>query len=404
MSCIVQKYGGLAVATPDQIKVVAQRIIDAYNANNDIVVVISARAGETNRLVDMVHSISHDQEGAAQDLLISAGIQISVGMLALAITSLGYKAKMYLAWQLPIAAQTKSAWAFNEQIDPQKIKQDLAKGAIVLVAGFQGIDTDGNISTLGRGGGDISAVALAHSIRAELCEVYSDVAGIFTADQAICSSARKIDMITHEELLELASQGDRGIQQRALEYAKQHSVIIHVRSVHTNEPGTMVVKEYTPMEGVVITGIMADRSEAKIAVMGVPDRPGTAARILTALADSDISVDMIVQNVGQDGLADLTFSIAKSDLDKACQITKLLADSLQAREVVEDRHISKVSLVGLGMKNHAGVAARMFTALAYNNINIQMISTSEIKISVAIDEKYTELAVRVLHESFELGE
>jgi aspartate kinase len=402
MPCVVQKYGGAAAVTPEQVKAIAQRIIDAYNANNDIAVVISARAGETSRLVDMVHSISHDQEGAAQDLLISAGIQISVGMLALAITSLGYKTKTYLSWQSPTPAKSTPGWTFNEQVDPQKITNDLAKGAIVIVAGFQGVDMDGNITTLGRGGGDISAVALAHAIRADLCEIYSDVAGIFTADQAICSKARKIEMITHEELLELASQGDRGIQQRALEYAKQHSVTIHVRSVHTDEPGTMVVKEYIPMEGVVITGIMADRSEAKIAVRGVPDRPGTAARILTALADNDISVDMIVQNVGQDGLADLTFSIAKTDIDRACQITKVLAEGMQAREVVEDRHISKVSIVGLGMKNHAGVAARMFTALAYNNINIQMISTSEIKISVAIDEKYTELAVRVLHEAFEI--
>jgi len=402
MPCVVQKYGGAAAVTPEQIKAIAQRIIDAYNANNDIAVVISARAGETSRLVDMVHSISHDQEGAAQDLLISAGIQISVGMLALAITSLGYKTKTYLSWQSPTPAKSTPGWTFNEQVDPQKITNDLAKGAIVIVAGFQGVDMDGNITTLGRGGGDISAVALAHAIRADLCEIYSDVAGIFTADQVICSKARKIEMITHEELLELASQGNRGIQQRALEYAKQHSVTIHVRSVHTDEPGTMVVKEYIPMEGVVITGIMADRSEAKIAVRGVPDRPGTAARILTALADSDISVDMIVQNVGQDGLADLTFSIAKTDIDRACQITKVLAEGMQAREVVEDRHISKVSIVGLGMKNHAGVAARMFTTLAYNNINIQMISTSEIKISVAIDEKYTELAVRVLHEAFEI--
>jgi aspartate kinase len=245
-------------------------------------------------------------------------------------------------------------------------------------------------------------VALAHALGAKQCELYSDVDGVFTADPVVCSDARKIDMISYDEMLELASQGARGVQIRAIEYAKKHNVTIHIRSSSSTASGTLVTREDTTMEGVVVTGIVYDKNEAKIAVLGIPDTPGTAARILTALADADISVDMIVQNVSQAGLADLTFSVSKSDLDKGNQITEEIAKELNAREVIADRNISKVSIVGLGMRNHAGVAARMFTALAYNNINIQMISTSEIKVSVAIDEKYTELAVRVLHETFKM--
>jgi aspartate kinase len=246
-------------------------------------------------------------------------------------------------------------------------------------------------------------VALAHALGAEQCELYSDVEGIFSADPAVCSDARKIKSISYDEMLELASQGARGVQIRAIEYAKKHDVTIHVRSSFTTASGTLVTREDTTMEGVVVTGIVYDKNEAKIAVLGVPDTPGTAAKILTALADADISVDMIVQNVSQAGLADLTFSVSKNDLDKASQITTKIANELHAREIVADRNISKVSIVGLGMRNHAGVAARMFTALAFNNINIQMISTSEIKVSVAIDEKYTELAVRVLHDTFKMA-
>ena len=404
MACVVQKYGGAAVAAPEEIRKVARRIIQSYNDGNDLVVVISARAGETNRLIELAHEMSPGQEGGAYDLLISAGEQVSVGLLALCITSLGYQVRPYLGWQVPIITDELHTRASIAHIDPDKLRRDLGRGAIVLVAGFQGIDRAGTITTLGRGGGDTSAVALAHALGAEVCELYSEVDGVFTADPAICNDARKIEKISYDEMLELASQGARGVQIRAIEYAKKHNVTIHVRSAFTDEPGTLVVKEHMPMEGVVVTGIVADKNEAKIAVLGVPDRPGTAAKILTGLADRDISVDMIVQNVGQDGLADITFSVSKTDLENAHQITAQIAAAVQAREVIADRHISKVSIVGLGMKNHAGVAARMFTALAYNNINIQMISTSEIKVSVAIDEKYTELAVRVLHEAFKVDQ
>jgi aspartate kinase len=309
-----------------------------------------------------------------------------------------------MGWQVPIITDSVHTGASIEHIEPEKIIADLKLGAIVVVAGFQGIDRGGYITTLGRGGGDTSAVALAHALGAEQCELYSDVEGIFSADPTVCSDARKIDMISYDEMLELASQGTRGVQIRAIEYAKKHNVTIHVRSSFSTASGTLVTGEDATMamEGVVVTGIVYDENEAKIAVLGVPDKPGMAARILTALADTDISVDMIVQNVSQDGLADLTFSVSKTDLDKAHQITTKIAEELHAREVIADRNISKVSIVGLGMKNHAGVAARMFSALAYNNINIQMISTSEIKVSVAIDEKYTKLAVRVLHEAFKV--
>ena len=402
MARVVQKYGGTAVSTPEQIKKVAQRVIDSYNDHNDVVVVISAKAGETNRLIEMAQEMCPGQEGREYDVLISAGEQVSVGLLALCIRCMGYKARTYLGWQVPIITDALHSRASIEYINPTRINSDLSLGAIVIVAGFQGIDGSGNITTLGRGGGDTSAVALAHALGAEQCELYSDVDGIFTADPTVCNDARKIERISYDEMLELASAGAPGVQIRAIEYAKKNNVTIHVRSSFSNQTGTLITREEIVMEGVVVTGIVYDKNEAKIAVLGVPDKPGTAARILTALADADISVDMIVQNVSHGGLADVTFTISKTDLDKAHQITEKIGQELQAREVVADRNISKVSIVGLGMKNHAGVAARMFSALAFNNINIQMISTSEIKVSVAIDEKYTELAVRVLHETFKV--
>jgi aspartate kinase len=403
MARVVQKYGGTSVATPEQIKKIARRVVDSYNDNNDVVVIISARAGETNRLIEMAEEMCSGQKGREYDLLISAGEQVSIGLLGLCITSMGYKVSTYLGWQVPIITDALHSRASIEYINPTKINTDLARGTIVIVAGFQGIDGNGSITTLGRGGGDTSAVALAHALTADQCELYSDVEGIFTADPTVCSNARKIEQISYDEMLELASEGARGVQIRAIEYAKKNNVTIHVRSGFTTETGTLITGEEIVMEGVVVTGIVYDKNEAKIAVLGVPDKPGTAARILTALADADISVDMIVQNVSQGGLADVTFSISKTDLDKAHQITNKIAEELQAREVIADRNISKVSIVGLGMKNHAGVAARMFSALAFNNINIQMISTSEIKVAVAIDEKYTELAVRVLHETFKVA-
>jgi len=400
MARIVQKYGGTAVTTPDQIKKIARRVIDSYNDSNDVIVVISARAGETNRLIEMAHEMCPGQEGPEYDLLISAGEQISVGLLGLCITSMGYKVRTYLGWQVPIITDSLHTRASIRYIVPTKIDTDLKLGAIVIVAGFQGVDDAGKITTLSRGGGDTSAVALAHATGAGYCELYTDWDGIFSADPAVCPDAHKIEAISYDEMLELASQGARGVQTQAIEYAKINNVIIHVRSSFSTELGTLITKEGTSMESVVVTGIVYDKNQAKIAVLGVPDKPGMAAKILTSLADADIPVDMIVQNVSQSDLADITFTVSKTDLGRAHGITSGIAEENNARDVIADENISKVSIVGLGMRNHAGIAARMFAVLAFNNINIQMISTSEIKVSVAIDEKYTELAVRVLHEEF----
>jgi aspartate kinase len=400
MALIVQKYGGTAVSTPEHIMTLARRVVDSYNSNNDLVVVISSKTGETNRLIEMARGMCPGQEGRDYDLLISAGEQVTVGLLGLCITSMGYKVRTYLGWQVPIITDSLHAKASIEYINPDKIKTDLKLGTIVVVAGFQGVDSDGNITTLGRGGGDTSAVALAHALGAEVCELYSDVDGIFSADPAVCCDARKLDAISYEEMLELASQGVHGVQIRAIEYAKKNNVKIHVRSSFSSERGTLIRGEETVMESVEVTGVAHDKNVAKIAVMGVPDKPGTAARILSSLADTDISIDMIVQNVSQEGLADVTFTISRTDFEKAYHISSKIAQEVQAREVIADQNVSKVSIVGLGMRNHAGVAARMFSALAFNNINIQLISTSEIKVSVAIEEKYTDLAVRVLYETF----
>lgn len=403
MAIVVQKYGASAVTGLDQIKEIAARVIETYNAKKDIVVVVSAKAGETNRLIEMANYVCPELEGRDYDVLISTGEQLTVALLAMAITSMGYNAKTYLGWQVPIITNSLYAKASIEKIDPHNIFKDLKRGVIVIVAGFQGIDARGNITTLGRGGGDVSAVALADVLKAEHCELYSDVDGIFTADPALCEDACKIEKISYDEMIELASQGARGVQIRAIEYAKKHDVKIYVRSSFSHAEGTLITREDLAMENIVVSGVVYDKNEAKIAVMGVPDKPGTAARIFVALADNDISVDMIVQNVGQSGVSDITFTVSKTDLDKAYQLTKSIADDVQVREVIADKNICKVSIVGLGMRNHAGIASKMFSALAYNNINIQMISTSEIKVSVAIEEKYTELAVRVLHEVFKLS-
>jgi len=403
MALVVQKYIGSALVGADRIKQVAERIVASYNAGNDVVVVASAMAGETDRLIAQARTISLAPEGRDYDLLLATGEQVTVGLLGICLTSMGYQARSYLGWQVPITTDAVPARASIKQIDPAGIRDDLRRGSIVIVAGFQGIDSRGNVTTLGRGGADTSAVALAEALGAEVCELYTDVEGVFTADPAVCRDARKIAKISYDEMLELAGLGEKVIQIRALEYAKKYQVDIHIRSAFSDSTGTLVTKEDAYMEGVVVSGVVYDKSEAKIAVIGVPDKPGVAARILTTLADADISVDMIVQNVSQTGLADLTFTVAKSDLHQAYGITGEITRELGAQNLIADEHISKISIVGLGMRNHAGVAARMFTALAFNNINIQMISTSEIKVAVAIDEKYTELAVRVLHDTFGLA-
>jgi aspartate kinase len=402
MALVVQKYGGTSVGTTDRIKNVAKRVIKTYNADNDVIVVVSAMSGETNKLVALANEISEIPDGPEYDVVVATGEQVTIGLLSMCLKSMGYKAKSYQGWQVPIITDNTATKARIESIDDKNIRADLKEGTIVIVAGFQGIDANGRVTTLGRGGSDTSAVAIAAALKADVCEIYTDVDGVYTTDPNICKEARKIEKISYDEMLELASLGAKVLQIRSVEFAKKYNVDVHVRSSLNENTGTMVTREDKDMEGILVSGVAYDKNEAKIAVMGVPDKPGIAAKILTPLSDAAISVDMIVQNVSQAGMTDFTFTVTKADLKQALLITNEVAKGIQAKEVIADENISKVSIVGLGMRSHAGVATQMFSALANNNINIQMISTSEIKIAVAIDEKYTELAVRVLHETFGL--
>ncbi len=402
MALVVQKYGGTSVGTTDRIKNVAKRIIKTYEAGNEVVVVVSAMSGETNKLVALANDMVDIPDNREYDVVVATGEQVTIGLLAMYLKSLGYKAKSYMGWQVPIITDSTFSKARIESIDDTRMRADLKAGNIVVVAGFQGMDKDGNLTTLGRGGSDTSAVALAAALKADVCEIYTDVDGVYTTDPNVCKEARKVEKVSYDEMLELASLGAKVLQIRSVEFAKKFNVDIHVRSSLNENTGTMVTREDKDMEGILVSGVAYDKNEAKIAVLGVPDKPGIAAQILTPLSDAAISVDMIVQNVSHDGLTDFTFTVTKADLKKALLITNEAAKEIQAQEVQSDENISKISIVGLGMRSHAGVATRMFSVLAKNNINIGMISTSEIKVSVVIDEKYTELAVRVLHEEFGL--
>ncbi len=402
MALVVQKYGGTSVGTTDRIKNVAKRVIKTYDAGNDVIVVVSAMSGETNKLVALANEISEIPDGPEYDVVVATGEQVTIGLLSMCLKSMGYKAKSYQGWQVPIITDNTATKARIESIDDKNIRADLKEGTIVIVAGFQGMDANGRVTTLGRGGSDTSAVAIAAALKADVCEIYTDVDGVYTTDPNVCKEARKVEKISYDEMLELASLGAKVLQIRSVEFAKKYNVDVHVRSSLNENTGTMVTREDKDMEGILVSGVAYDKNEAKIAVMGVPDKPGIAAKILTPLSDAAISVDMIVQNVSQAGMTDFTFTVTKADLKQALLITNEVAKGILAKEVISDENISKVSIVGLGMRSHAGVATQMFAALAANNINIQMISTSEIKIAVAIDEKYTELAVRVLHETFGL--
>lgn len=402
MALVVQKYGGTSVGTTDRIKNVAKRIIKTYEAGNEVVVVVSAMSGETNKLVALANEMMDIPDNREYDVVVATGEQVTIGLLSMYLKSLGYKAKSYMGWQVPIITDSTFAKARIESIDDAKVRADLKAGNIVVVAGFQGMDKEGNLTTLGRGGSDTSAVALAAALKADVCEIYTDVDGVYTTDPNVCKEARKVEKVSYDEMLELASLGAKVLQIRSVEFAKKFNVDIHVRSSLNENTGTMVTREDKDMEGILVSGVAYDKNEAKIAVLGVPDKPGIAAKLLTPLSDAAISVDMIVQNVSHDGLTDFTFTVTKADLKKALLITNEAAKEVQAKEVQADENISKISIVGLGMRSHAGVATRMFAVLAKNSINIGMISTSEIKVSVVIDEKYTELAVRVLHEEFGL--
>ena len=403
MALVVQKYGGTSMGSVERIRNVAKRVAKTYDAGNDMVVVVSAMAGETNKLVALANEVCEFPDSREYDVLVAAGEQVSIALLAMCLKAMGYKAKSYLGFQIPIVTDNAFSKARIEEIDDAKMREDIKDGTILIVAGFQGVDSEGSITTLGRGGSDTSAVAMAAALKADVCEIYTDVDGVYTTDPNLCKDAKKIERISYEEMLELASLGAKVLQIRSVEFAKKYNVDVHVRSSFNENLGTMVTKEDKEMEAVLVSGIAYAKDEVKIAVMQVPDKPGIAAQILSPLSDANISVDMIVQNVSEAGSTDFTFTVPMADFKKALAITKETAEAIHAKEVLSDENISKVSIVGLGMRSHAGVATTMFKTLAAEGINIQMISTSEIKISVVVDAKYTELAVRVLHDAFGLS-
>jgi aspartate kinase len=405
MALIVQKYGGTSVANPDRIRNLARRVARYKAMGHKVVVVVSAMSGETNRLIALAKEIMPDPDPRELDMMISTGEQVTIGMTALALMELGIKAKSYTGAQVKILTDDAFTKARILSIDETNIKQDLDNGYVVVVAGFQGVDANGNITTLGRGGSDTTGVALAAALKADECQIYTDVDGVYTTDPRVVPEARRLDKITFEEMLELASQGSKVLQIRSVEFAGKYKVKLRVLSSFEDEgEGTLITfEEEDNMEQPVISGIAFNRDEAKITVLGVPDRPGIAYQILGPIAEANVDVDMIIQNTGADGTTDFTFTVHKNEMNKALGI---LRDKVQghigAREISGDDKIAKVSIVGVGMRSHVGIASKMFRILAEEGINIQMISTSEIKIAVVVDEKYLELAVRVLHKAFEL--
>jgi len=388
------------MGTVERIKQVAEKIHAAKRAGNEIVVVVSAMAGETNRLVSLAHEIAEMPDEREKDVLLASGEQVSIALLSLALKELGQPARSFLGHQVRIETDKAYGKARIRNIDSTKIRQSLQAGEVVVIAGFQGVDEDDNITTLGRGGSDTSAVALAAFLNAAACEIYTDVEGVFTTDPGICQDAKKLARISYDEMIELASTGAKVLEIRSVEFAKKFSVPVHVRSTFTDIEGTWLVNEEGSMDDVLVSGVSYDKNEAKITLVRVPDRPGLAAQIFGPIAGAHIVVDMIIQNASEDGTTDLTFTVSKADHKKALSIVEQLLPALKAKGVKVDTDIAKVSVVGVGMRTHAGVAAKMFEVLAQEGINIEMISTSEIKISVVIDAKYTELAVRVLHKAF----
>jgi aspartate kinase len=404
MSIIVQKYGGTSVADIEKIGDVAQRVIGYHKQGKKIVVVLSAMAGQTDHLLQLAHDMTELPDLRELDLLMSTGEQVSVALFTMAVKSKGHGARSFLGFQVPIHTDQIHGRAKISEINTGGILKELDEGKIVAVAGFQGMDEDGNITTLGRGGSDTTAVALAAALNAEMCEIFTDVRGVFTTDPNVCPKARKMDAISYDEMIEMASLGAKVLEIRAVEFAKKYDVPIHVRSTFTEERGTMVVAETKDMEKVVVSGVAYNKNEARITIRKVPDRPGIAAHIFEPIFKTGIVVDMIVQNTSADGITDLTFTVPKSEFYKTLKLVSEVAEEIGAEKVLGDEDIAKVSIVGVGMRTHAGVAQKMFKILADENINIVMISTSEIKISCVIEEKYTELAVRVLHEAFGLEE
>ena len=403
MALIVQKYGGTSVGSIDRIKNVAQRVARFRAQGHQVVVVVSAMSGETNRLIGLAKEIQSQPNPREMDVLVSTGEQVTIALLSMALMEMGLKAKSYTGAQVRILTDDAHTKARILSIDEENMRRDLDSGHVVVVAGFQGVDEKGNITTLGRGGSDTTGVALAAALKADECQIYTDVDGVYTTDPRIVPEARKLNTITFEEMLELASLGSKVLQIRSVEFAGKYKVKLRVLSSFEEEgEGTLITFEEDAMEQPIISGIAFNRDEAKLTVLGVPDKPGIAAHILGPIADANIDVDMIVQNVGHDGTTDFSFTVHRNEYKKAMEVLQMVKTAIGARELVGDDKIAKVSLVGVGMRNHAGIAGKMFKTLAGENINIQMISTSEIKISVVVEDKYMELAVRSLHQAFEL--
>ncbi len=403
MALVVQKYGGTSVGDVERIRNVARRVLNTKNQGHEVVVVVSAMAGETDKLIRLAKQVTSNPDERETDVLISTGEQVSIALLAIALKDMGADAKSYLGFQIKIATDSAFGKARITGIESEKMLQDVKHGRIVVVAGFQGVDESDNITTLGRGGSDTTAVAIAAALKADVCEIYTDVDGVYTTDPNICSKARKLKKISYDEMLEMASLGAKVLQIRSVEFAKKYDVPIHVRSSFNDNPGTIVCKEDEEMEKVVVSGVTYNKNEAKIEVMRVPDVPGMAAKLFKPIADANIVVDMIIQTSSTEkGCADVAFTVPQSDFAKTLQIVKEGTKEFGGKEVKSNEDIAKVSIVGVGMRSHSNVATQMFSALAKEGINIQMISTSEIKISCIIDSRYTELAVRALHEAFEL--
>jgi aspartate kinase len=403
LALIVQKYGGTSVKDAERIKAVAQRVIKAKEKGNQVVVVVSAPAGMTDDLIKLAHEISDSPPAREMDMLLATGEQRSIAVLAMALCALGHSAISFTGPQAGILTTKKHTKARILDIDPKRIKAELEKGNIVIVAGFQGSTDDDEITTLDRGGSDTSAVAIAAGIKADVCEIYTDVDGVYTADPRIVEKPKKLDTISHDEMLEMASSGAKVLHSRAVEFAEKYNVPLYVLSSFNENPGTLVTKEVKSMEDVVIRGVTHDKNQAKITVFGVPDKPGTAFKIFSKIAEAEINVDMIVQSIGKDDKATISFTVSKTDLKEAMKIVDEIRKELGSSEVLADEKVAKVSIIGVGMRSHSGVAARMFQSLAKENINIQMISTSEIKLSCIIDESDVERAVQAIHNEFDLS-
>jgi aspartate kinase len=403
MALVVQKYGGTSVGNLEKIANVARKVIRTKEEGNEVVVVLSAMSGETDRLIQLAQKAADEPNPREYDSLVSTGEQVTITLLAIMLNGMGHPAKSFLGFQVPVRTDQAFKKARILEVDTEAIRAELKAGKVVVVAGFQGVDGDNNITTLGRGGSDTSAVALAAALKADVCDIYTDVDGVYTTDPNICSNARRLDQITYDEMLELARAGAKVLQPRSVELAKKFNVPVYVKSSFTDEGGTLVTWEVKDMEKEVVAGVTYDRDQAKVTVIRVPDRPGVAARLFTALSKHNILVDMIIQNASLQGFTDLTFTVSRKDVREASRIISGIIGEVGAERFEVDENVAKVSIIGVGMISHAGVAAQMFETLAKEGINIMMISTSEIKVSCVIEAKYTELAVAVLHDAFGLG-